>query len=295
MRCESCGSTLRKDALFCPECGEEAVGMERAAKMAELAKTQGPGRSADAPGVPEAPEPAEIPERVPDIPAIADLPEAPGMAIRGSEAPMTDSTRADVIATARLRETRRRATQALDEHLQIDLREKFAESATPESTIEGAGHYDLGEVHPTVEEEVEERRPPPPPPPDSVMTRQTRERATRQGLSDALPGEEEVSATSCLLAAGITLLVMILMILAIGFLINLVEEVPEGDSALLESPAHETIVVEFLDSREDDGEEAASHADSLVTHNSIHCNIHKHDDRRPVENVLHRVRTESTG
>ncbi len=201
-------------------------------KRAELAGTTGLLGGSGALEMPEAPEPAAIPERIPEIPSIAELPEVAGAGVPAGEVAATEITSPEAIDYQELREARRLEEEARDAELEIDLSEKFAESATAESVTEGAGHYELGEVHPTVEEEVSERRPPPPPPIESADERVVREGTDQQGVSDAFFEAEEVSASRFLLAAVVILLLMLMLVMLAGYLIELTEQTSETDTAL---------------------------------------------------------------
>lgn len=296
MRCEQCGKQLRENAAFCLECGHRASRLEHAAVIAELAQTEDLGRLQETGDIPQIPRAAEAAERVPEIPAIADLPRRSRTTMMGEEEPVPERPRADVIASARLRETRRRAAQALTERLQIDLAEKFAETTTTAAAVEDDEWRERGELR-SASEIMEERLPPPPPPPsqrERVGGQMSEARAERLGVET-----DRVSLAGCFIAGVVTLVIMIAtLVILVYFMEAQVEsERQETDSARIMQPPLQVAVAVALRGCRCDGEQRWVFSEIREAHLIGHSKQTRNYqiDRRPTGDVLHRVRIRHAG
>ena len=302
MRCEECGKELRRNAVFCLQCGQRVPRAAHAGIMPEIATAEGLADVRDVLEAPEAAEAAEIPDGVPAIPTSATIPGARAGTIPTGETATGGLLSATSISRARLREVKRRKTQDDAETLQIDLAKRFAESATAESVIEGAGVYDIGDVHPTIEEEVRERRPPPPPPPptrEAPRDEDLRERV-RQLRAEREPDDHEsVPVSSCFTAGCVTLAVLVGLLMLMTYLMELdePEAEPEADTAAIEYMYGQ---LEYEAEHRGSATETGfrSFVDTRLAAGSVSCPDHILPDRvdgRPTGDVLHRVRIRHPG
>ena len=296
MRCQSCDSELLEDTVFCTACGGKSAEIDAAVEMAELARTEGLVAGRRAPGVPDIPEAAPIPERAPAIPAIAELPDAPRISLQGAEVAMTETVPADVIASARLRELKRREAQSLIETAQSDLLEELADAAAVEAAEESPG-YDLGDAFQRSRMLPEQERSPRPPPPPAGERAQARRATESTSVPTSAYDEETVSPATCLVTVVITMMLLLLMALGAGLLIEFLdEEQPEAETAALS-----TIYAEVECRTECARRPVKTAGDGLMSGGHLNCETREEQttcldlaDGRPINDVLHGVRNQDT-